>query len=51
MEATSKPRTEDKKYCTSCGKTGWQFRRDEDSPWVCSVCGAVEGKKPTEKKP
>jgi ribosomal protein L37AE/L43A len=42
VEAGRKPRTEDKKYCSACGKTGWHFREGYGYPWKCSICGAVE---------
>jgi ribosomal protein L37AE/L43A len=47
-EALKKPRTEDKRFCTKCGKTGWHIRRDESLPWICSICGTQDAMKRIE---
>ncbi len=45
MDAPRKPRLSTIAHCTACGKTSEHTRRDEEDPWTCMVCGAVERKK------
>lgn len=45
MDAPQKPKMDDVKYCMSCGQTTHHVRRNEEDPWTCVFCGAVEKKK------
>ena len=50
MEAQRKPRLEDLKICANCHRTGWFFRKDEDCPWTCSICGSESVRPPRKDK-